>query len=827
MKFLHLLLWLGRRDWALREVRVTLLAVLVAVATVATIGLFADQLQRSVMASGSQFLAADRQLRGSQPMAEDWLKDSATLGLRHAAMVRFSSMLFADQHLQLASVKAVGSAYPLAGQVTVRDTPSGPVRRLAHGPAPGKLWVDARLLPLLHINVGDSVQVGQASFKVAAILVQEPDAGLSMLGLAPRVLMNLDDVAATGVIQPGSRVAYVDFFSGSDPQLSRFHDWLKTRLRPDQRWIGVKEGRPAVSRTIDRAERFLMLGGSLAVLMALVAIAVASRQYAIRQLDTVALLKTFGLTQARINRLYLGRLASWTLIGTGGGLLLALPLWFALAQLAKRWITTPLAWSLNPVALWPAAVTAVVALFAFALPPIVRLRKVPAMRVLRSLPGVDLVGIVPDVTLALLAMVALIALYARNLWLVAALLGGLAALLLLLVLIGWGLANLLSRVGQGGGTWRLALIGMRRHRRALLSQVAVVGLTMMLVGTLYLVRTSLLQSWQRQLPAEAPNEFLVNIAPDAVPQVRRFLDQNNLSASHLYPMVRGRLTEINGKPVRQVVSDANEVEALNRELNLTWMEKLPADNKLVEGRWWRTGITDEVSVEQRLAEKLGLHPGDRVTFVIGAQQLTATVASIRSVDWESMRPNFYVAFPPGALADYPATWITSFYLPHAQRLLLDRFNREFPTITVLDIAHLINRIHDIVGQITQAVEALLVMILAAALLVVIAVLGATLPERQREGALLRTLGARRATLVRSTLLEFALIGAMAGLAGVAAAEGAVWLLQYRLFSGTFEWHLGLWLVLPVLSALLMAVVGRLQLKPVLTVSPMLLLRQLE
>ena len=822
--------WLLRRDWQVREVRIMVAALWVAVATVATVSLFADRLQQSVDASGRQFLAADRQLRGSFKPPPAWQKEAVRLGLRHARMVRFSTMLSAPRGLQLTEIKAVGGHYPLAGRIQVRNGPRTPIQRLDHGPSRGRIWVDARLLSLLNIGIGDRVGVGRLQLQVSRILIQEPDASFNFGGLAPHALMNLDDVPATGVVQPGSRMRWVDFFSGPTADLERFHRLIRPEMRPDQRWVGVREGRPAVSRTIERAHRFLLLGGSLAVMLALVAMAVASRQYAVGQLDVVALLKTLGLPHRRIVSLYAGRLLVWGLGGTLLGLVTALPFSYFLLDLARQLLAAPLAGSYRITAVWPALVTALVAMAAFAFPPIWRLRRVPPMRVLRDLSFRGAGRVHLDLALAVVAALVLLWLYGRELWLVIALSLGALVLGLSILALGYlGLAAL-RRLRHGRGLWRLALLGIRRHQRSALSQVAVTALVVMLAAVLYLVRTSLLQDWRAQLPPDAPNEFLINIAPQAVSQVRRFLSDHHLEASRFYPMVRGRLTAINGRAADKVVTNAQSVEALHRELNLTWSATLPPGNRLVSGHWWSSGEDKgmpPVSVEQRLARELGLSLGDRVTFAIGDRQINARVASIRTADWQSMRPNFFIIFPPGALKGFPVTWINSFYLPAAQRDLLTSLSKRFPTVTVLDIDHLLARVRAIVNQVVGAVQALLAMVLVAAVLVVIAVLSATLPERKREGALLRTLGGSRRQIRFGALLEFALMGLIAGLAGVAAAELVVWALQYRLFSGEFRWHPSVWLWLPPAAAILLALVGAAQLRDVVRVSPMTLLRSLD
>ncbi|TGN41884.1 ABC transporter permease [Marinobacter confluentis] len=818
-----------RRDWRERDVRVVLSALIIAVATVATIALFASQLQRTLVTSASSFLAADRQLESEngREIPEAWLEEASSRRIQTARMVEFSTMVYGADNFQLVSVKAVNDAYPLRGQVEIQEGADAPRQLVTSGPAPGEVWVNPRLLRLLELEVGDTLDVGNRQLNISGLLVREPDGGFRMSSLAPRVMMHSSDVASTEVIQEGSRVEYVYLFAGDEGALNNYYSWLQPQLEPSHEWEGVRDGE-TFSESLQRAERFLLLGGSLAVMLAAVAVAVASRQYAMSQRDTVALLKTLGVNSKGIGRLYLRRLGLWGLVGAIGGLLVALPLFWLLSSVLGDVLEQQVDMHLDPNALAPALLTALVSLFAFAYPPIRRLKNVPAMRVLRSQPGESGREAIPDMAIAIFAIFGLVWMYAREVSLVLALLGGLALLLGTLAMLGWVLVTTLRKISGGGNAWRLALVGLYRHRRASLSQIAVFAMTLMLAATLILVRTSLLDDWQAQLPDDAPNHFLINIAPDAVDGVEEFWAERGQPLRDLYPMVRGRLTELNGQPVKEAVTKEERVGALNRELNLTWMESLPDDNEIVSGQWFRPGDQRGVSIEAELAGKLGVEVGDELGFTIGSDKVTETVTSIRTVQWDSIKPNFYMAFPPGGgLDDMPATWITAFYLPRDQKSALNEFSRQFPTVSLLEVDHIIERIQEIVRQVTQAIEAILALILAAALVVMAAVVSATMQERQREGALLRTLGGRQSLLVRSTMLEFALLGFFAGILGVIAAEAAVWALQFRVFEGQFQWHWQAILPIPVISALVLALFGRWQLKPVLSVSPMLLLRRLE
>lgn len=819
--------WLARRDLRARELRVLLAALILAVASVSSIALLAAQLQQSLVGSAQAFLAADRQLTSAQPLPDSWFLDAQAQGLETARMMNFGTMLYANDGFQLVSVKAVSDAYPLRGDIEMQATADAPREKRQQGPAQGEIWVNARLLGLLHLQIGDGVALGKTRLQVAGILVRAPDMSFGMAALAPSVMIHLDDVAASGVVQPGSRVKYVGLFKGSEAQLAQFQQWLKPQLLPGHEWKDVRSDRPSVTATLDRAERFLLLGASLAVLLASVAVAVASRQFALQQQDTVALLKTLGLTTGQIRSLYWQRLLLWGLLGSLPGIAVGVPIYPGLIQVAVQIFDLPLQSDIKLHALWPAALTALITLFAFAWPPLARLRKVPAMQVLRRLPTESLHYTARDLLLAVLAIGLLLLVFGREPKLVLALLLAIAGLVLLLACLGWLLLKSLNLLlNQDLPRWRW-LLNLYQHPRASMAQLAVFSMTIMLVTSLYLMRTALLEDWQQQLPETLPNHFLINIAPDQVPVVDEFLKENQLSAAKMYPMVRGRLTEINGRPAKEAALEA-ATEALNRELNLTWMTELPEDNRLQAGDWWAVGESNPlISVESHLASNLGLKLGDQVRFVIGADSIQATVASIRSVRWESMHPNFYVIFPPGALDGLPATFISSFYLPPDKKSLLNRFSQQFPTVTLLETDQIIARIRAMIDQVLLAIETILGLILLSALLVMAAVVNATLQARQREGALLRTLGAGYRLLVQRTLSEFAMIGVLAGVMGVAAGEMTVWLLKYYLFQGDFGLHPAVWVLTPVLSGLLLALLGFLQLQPVLKVSPMRLLRRLE
>src|SRR5690554_3724717 len=820
---------LVRRDWRSRELRILALALIVAVATVTAITVFSAKLQQMIYQSSSQFLAGDRQLSSPNPIDPLWLLEAKRRGLSTASTLEFPSMLFAGDDMQLVSVKAVTEEYPLKGSLEINEPEGRGVQQVEHGPAPGTIWIASRLLALLQVQVGEMAAIGDQELRVAGIIQREPDTSFNFMSLSPRVMMNWEDLEATGVIQPGSRLRYRYLFAGDEDALAGFEAWLLPQLEPSQRWQDVRSGRPAIANALEKAESYLLLGGSLAVILAALAIAMSARQYSQRQYDTVALLKTLGVKGAAINRFYglsfLGLGVICTLLGLALG-------WVGhfLALWALQDLLPPISVQAPLNSFVVGGVTALVSLLAFAMPPLLMLQRVAPVRVLRR----DLQGEAGSTAwlygVGIVAMVGMLLFYSGDLMLTGLVIGGLAGVLLVFV----GLSALLLRTSRLVGTragsyWKLGLAGVVRRRWQSILQIVVFAIALMLLVVIYLMRTSLVSEWQGQLPADAPNHFLINIAPAEMPEVKSYLVDHQVRSAGLYAMVRGRLSDINGQPALQAVSKDEEVNALNRELNLTWMDQLPEDNQIVAGQWWEAQTRNKpwVSVEAQLATRLGLKPGDRLTFTIGERLVEAEVKSLRTVQWDSMKPNFYMVFTPGFLDDFPATYITSMYLAPEQKSLLNELSRKFPTVTVLELDQLIERVRTVMEQVSKAIELVLALILAAALLVVASLVNTTMGERRRESALLRALGAGRRLIAGSLFVEFAVLGALAGVVAVFGAEMIVMAMQQRVFQIQMQPHPVAWLVTPLVGALVIGTLGYLQSLNTIRVAPIEALRQAE
>jgi putative ABC transport system permease protein len=816
------------RDWRAGELRILVGALVIAVAASTAIGFFTDRLGRGMVNQSADFLGADLALVSPRPVDPAWLQQAQQSGLEVSETLEFASVLVAGEALQLSSVKAVSAGFPLRGKLRTAPAPFETDQPTTDIPLPGEAWAAPRLLNRLGIRVGDRVEVGELTLTVSRVLTFEPGQVGDVFGVSPRVLINFADVAATRVVQPGSRLSYQYLFAGPERSVARYRSWLEGRLGPSHELLGVREGRRAVGTALERAERFLGLSILAAIVLAGVAIAMAARRYSERHFDMSAMLRCLGASQRDLIGLYLPQLLLVGVLGSAAGCLFG---WLAqhglLYLLAEILPVAP-----SGTRLWPVLAgfaTGLVILAGFALPPVMRLRGVPPLRVLRRelLPLPSRAWLVYGAALS--AVVILMWRYTENAWLTLAVLAGGAAAAVLLGLLGFGLLAIGSRLNtRVGVAWRFGLNNLWRRTRTSVSQILAFGLTLMAMAVIALVRTDLLTTWQSQLPENVPNHFAINILPERVDAVGEFLRSQGLRTSQLYPMVRGRMVSINDQAVREAVSkEARADNALNRELNLTWTMQLQEDNAIVRGRWWRPADTSQalVSVEAKLAERLGIRLGDVLGFTVGDQGFSAEVASIRSVQWDSFRPNFYMVFPPGVIEHFAATYMTSFYLPATDKAVLIELVSRFPAVTVLELDLIISQVERIFRQVTLAVEYVLIFVLLAGFAVLFAALQASLDDRLYEGALLRALGASRKQLRAGHLAEFAGLGILAGLVAAIGTECLAWVLYSEVMHLDYSFKWPVWLAAPLTGAVLIGAAGYWGTRAVVEHSPLLLLRE--
>jgi len=807
------------------ELWVIAFALFLAVTSVISLSGITDGVQSALMQRSAQFNAADKVLRSSQPFDNNIIVKAQTAGLNVARQMQFDSMLFAGESMQLATIKAVDDMYPLRGSLQLqraKQSGYGPDVRLE----PGRVFFEARLFDLLKLDVGEQVEIGLITLEVGGVIVNEPDAPLSVFGGAPRVLMHLSDVAATDIVQPGSRISYRYLFSGDNEVLARFEATMTPQLTAHQRWQQM-DRESAIGSALERAERFLLLAGLLGIVLAACAAAVAATRYSQRHTQSVAIVKALGATTQQIRLIYGSHLALVVLFsllcGIAAGSVAILGSQWGIQQYLTDYVPH---YSARPFGL--GVLTCVVCALLFAARPLWRLAGTAAIQVLKQ----------PATNIALDKLQLIIG--AAAIWLLMWLFSGeltlsvglfvlcsvFAALLLAFAAI---VVKLAKPVAAGQSSARkLALANLRRRLWANSFQLITFSLAIFLALLLYFLRAELIAQWQRQIPEGAPNQFLVNITEQQKRVLDDFAKQHALKLGQYYPVVRGRLTQVNDEQLLQEATKedrTNQRVGIGRELNLTWLSQLPDNNQLLEGQWFNRDTQREVSVEAEVAKRLELKLGDNLAFSIGGQQVSATVTSIRKVDWNSLQPNFYMILSPDLLGQFPATFINAFYLSPDNGLLLNQLVRLMPTVTVISVDTIINQVNDIIAQVTIALSFILIIICLAAALVLVAQVQATLEQREKELAILRTLGARYAFLRNALVLEFALLGALAGTFATLLAELMLLTIQQSVFNLPFTLHYNLWWIGPALGITLVTLLGWLQLKRLLHTPGAVLMRK--
>jgi putative ABC transport system permease protein len=816
------------RDWRAGEQRVLAVAVVVAVASLTTVAFFADRVSRTLTREASQLLGADLVVVSDTPLAARYRERAQALGLQATGAVRFPSMAQAGNRSLLAEVKAVEPGYPLRGRLRIRTSEAGADVEPGDIPAPGTAWVDDRMLRRLDLRIGDRVTLGRRDFTVAAQVSEEPESSAGFLNLGPRLMFNAADLASTGLIQVGSRVSYRLFVAGADDAVARFRDYAGSGLLPGQRVEDIRQARPEINSALSRAERFLGLSSLLTVILAGVAIALAARRYLQRHLDGCAVLRCLGASQGEILGLHLVQFAVVGALAAALGCLAG----FACQHVLAAFLGPLVQVALPEPSLAPAIkgmVAGFVLLVGFALPPLIALRKVPTLRVLRRDLGVpDGFGVTAYVAGGA-ATAALILWQAQDLKLGAIVLAGAVATMLVCGLFTLAVLRLLGRLGRGARfDWRYGLANLRRRRFGSTVQVVGLGLGLMALTLLTLVRADLLESWQRSLPADAPNRFLVNVQPDQAQPIAGFFTRHGIAAPPLHPMVRGRLVERNGKPVSSKdYLDDRARRLVDREFNLSWTERLPPDNVIVEGRWF--GPEDAgrpvVSMEEGIAQTLGFQLGDRLTYDIAGTRLTVTITSLRKVEWDTFRVNFFVVAPPGVLEKSPASYVTSFHLPAQSGPVMDALVRDFPNLLVIDVAAILAQVQRMMEQVVRAVEFVFLFSLAAGLLVLFAAVASTHDERVFDAAVLRTLGASSGQLRAVQAAEFLLIGAAAGLLAAAGASAIGYALARQVLNVPYQFNAWALLGGVAAGALGVMLAGLLGTAKVLRTPPMQVFRQ--
>ena len=818
------MLW---RDSRSGELSILVLALMIAVTSSTAISLFADRLQRTMTEQTADFLAADLVITSPESQPSSWSAKARELHLDQAQTTEFSSVLIENDELLLGSIKAVSETYPLRGYLKITGSDYLQEQTVYKGPEPGNAWVEKRILSALKLNLGDSLTVGEKKLTITHVITYETDKQGDFYSFSPRVMMSGADLQATGVIQPGTHVHYFFQYRGESKALVEFSRWLKPQLNPSQRILDIHEDRPELGSALSRAERYLGLSSIIVILISGVAIAMATRRYTERHFNATALLRCLGMKQREILWLYgcqfvlLGILAS--ALGCFLGWFVQLALFRLLRNLLPQQVANP-----GLLAVFFGFIVGIAVLLAFALPPLLRLKQVSPLRVLRRElePMPTSAWLVYGLAFAMIGI--LIERYTHDFMMTGTILGvGLLTLVLLGSLV-YGLLRLAGTLlPHLNLTWRIGLQGILNNTQASVGQILAFSITLVAMVLSFTVRTDLIDNWEKQLPENAPNHFALNIFPDQQSGFKQEMVENGIISSQFYPVIRGRLVEINNTPVQQLVTkDSQGENATHRELSLTWAQELPDENKITAGDWWQTQQAGLVSVEQKLADSLKIKLHDHLTFTVGSQQIEATVASIRALDWDTMRPNFYMIFSPGTLDAYPSTLMTSFYLPESQKNVLNTLVKKYPGMTILEVDRILKQFKTILSQLTQAINYLLYFSLLAGFTVLFAAVYSTLDNRIQEGAILRTLGAKRSFLTKIHLIEFSLLGLIAGLLTIVISEILIYSLYAKVMHIDYHPNYYLWLMLPVMGSLCVGLAGYTGIRHVVNKSPVTVLREL-
>ncbi|MEN9763020.1 MAG: hypothetical protein RI906_2846 [Pseudomonadota bacterium] len=820
---------LTRRDWRAGELGLMILALVVAVAALASVGLVADRMRSALNLQARQLMGADLVVadsRSSQPAFEAKAQE---LGLQLARTVSFPSMVSAGPDPVLASVKAVTPNYPLRGALRVTSARGAADVAADRAPASGEVWVDDQLLQTLGLSVGALLQVGELNLRVSRIITLEPDRGANFANFAPRVLIAMEDLAPSRLIQPASRASWRLLVAGEQVAVDRFEQWARERLSGGQRIETLQAGRPELETTVRRAEQFLSLVALLTAFIAAVAIALGARRFAQRHLDACAVMRSLGLSQSRLLRLLLLELLFIGLIAGTIGIVLGAALHQLLLMVLGPLVNVSLpAPSWRPVA--QAALAALVLLGGFGAWPLLRLSNVPPIRVLRRELGSVSGSGWAAILVAIAAFTSLLFAMADDARMAGIAIVGFAGGSAAFVLVSALTVRLLAPLRHSGlvataPAIRVAFASWSRRSSLTIVQTSSLAVGLMALLLVTVTQTDLVEGWRRASPPDAPNRFLINIQPDQRDSVLASLRQQGIEAD-IQPMVRGRLVRVNGEDAAQRGVDGDRARRLiEREFNLSYASELPAQNTLVSGRWLDRQAA-EVSVEQGILNTLDLKLGDMLEFDIAGEIVPVKITSVRKLAWDSMRVNFFMILSPGALAHHPKTFITAYHQPpvrvgeSAEQALI----RAFPNLTIFDTSNLIRQVQALLGQVVRAIQLLFMLTIAAGLVVLAGALLASRDERVREASLMRALGASRQQLATAQAIELALIGALAGFLAALGALSVGWAIAHWAFQFDYQPRWSVVVFSTLLGGALTLAAGWVSLRGVLRSPPLASLR---
>ncbi len=789
------------RDWKAGELRILALALVIAVASVTSVAFFADRVRQALLREAHQLLGADVVLTADRPWQAALRDEAVRRGLRTAESTTFISMARFGATSHLAGIKAVTDGYPLRGRLRTAPAPNVPDAVAEGVPQPGTVWLDERLAPALGAKVGDRVELGETELTVAAILTMEPDRSVSFFNIAPRLMMNRADLPQTKLIQPGSRVWYYLLAAGERAAVVDFEAWVAPRLGRGESMQSLANARPEIRAGIERAQKFIGLTALLAVILAAVAVSLATRRYTRRHLDGYAVMRCLGATQGQLTRLF-----AWEFVALGAAACAVGCLLGYLAQLViAQFVAGLMVVALPQPSLLPAVqgfLTGMALLLGFALPPLLQLKNVPALRVLRRDVGPPRQSALLAYGLGVASVSALLVWQAGDTKLGLIVLGGFGAALVVFALVGFGALHAAAGLAPIAGlSWRYGLASLRRRARSNTVQILALSLGLTAILLLSFTRTDLLATWRSKTPPDAPNRFIVGIQPEQRAPLAALFAENRIAAPTTYPMVRGRYVALNGSPVDTDAFKDRERRLVEREFNLSFMADRPAHNLVTAGRWFDAAelAAGGLSIEDGIAKSLGWKLGDRLTWEVAGQSFTAPVTSVRKLDWDSMQVNFFVIATPQLLDGFPTSYVTSVHLPEAQAGFVSRLSQRFPNMTVIDTSAILRQVNAMMEQVIRAVQFVFLFALGAGVLVLYAALAATQDERVHEAAVMRALGASRAQVLAAQRAEFLALGLVAGALAAVGATAIGFAIARYVFQFSYTVNHWVWLAGPALG----------------------------
>jgi putative ABC transport system permease protein len=782
-------------NWRAGDLRVLMMALVLSIAAITAVNAFSQRVLGHLNSQGGMLLGGDLVIKSDHELSPSFEKEAEALGLKATHTAEFPSMLIHQDLNHIAEIKALGRGFPLRGDFDVQFSKNANVKKVAVAPNQGEVWLEPRLINLLNIEIGDEVELGAKSFKVSGILMRETSRGGDMFSFAPRVMIHLEDLAATQLIQYGSRVKYQLIVAGEPQNIARYSAIIQPKLQRGERIEDVKTARPEIKGALDKAETFLGLSAMVSVILAIVAMLLSSGPFVSRNLDTFAMLRCFGGSNKFVQRILIWQTLLVAMIGGVLGTLLGYLLQEGLAKLAGGLLVERLGTlSFEPFLF--GFLVSILVMMALMWPHLQAIKKLSIVRILRRDVEINLKQDALNYLPMLVLVLGLIFVHAKTANMAMMMALGLILTTLIVALLAYGVVNLLFKLklqnaSQLSFALQLGLNNLKRHLRLSLAQMIAFSLALMVIVLLTIVRTDLMQSWRDSLPPDAPNRFVINLQKDQIQSFEQTFAQNRLSVPEVFPMVRGRLVAINQKQVSpENYEDERAKRLIGREFNLSMANKMQEDNKLIAGEWWseRDAGKPFVSIEQDIAKNLNIHLGDMLTYDIAGTQIELKVTSIRKVEWDSMRANFFAVTPPQVLDSFMASYISAFYLPQANVSFVDSLVKQFNNLTVIDVAAIMNQVRDIMQKMTAAVGYVFLFSLLSGLAVLYAALVATKASRVYEATLLRALGATRRQVGLAMIAEFLCIAVVSIIVSLGLANIIAFVMSHYLFEIPFHFN---------------------------------------